>query len=149
MSNITLYTTSSAPEEINKALANNTTLSGHFREEVSVLRPVVLVEHEIPVAFNYAYIQAYDRYYYIDDIVSVRTNLWELHLRVDVLMSHKNGILNSSGVISSSEGDFEDMYLSGSQWVSKVKHMTEIMQFPQGFSETPYFILITAGGIVS
>ena len=149
MIDLTLYTTSSEPEEINKSLANNSTLTGAFRGEVSVLNPVILVEHEIPVAFNYAYIPSFDRYYYVDDMVSIRTNLWELHLRVDVLMSHRQGILNSMGVVADSESAAEDLYSPGSQWQTKVKKKTDILPFSNGFSTTPYFILITAGGVVS
>lgn len=149
MIDLTLYTTSSEPEEINKFLANNSNLSGAFRGEVSVLRPVILIEHEIPVAFNYAYIPSFDRYYYVDDMLSIRTNLWELHLRVDVLMSHRGGILNSMGIVADSESVAEDLYSSGPQWQTKVKKKTDILPFSAGFSTTPYFILITAGGIVS
>ena len=146
---IVLYTTDSEPQEINKKLANDTRLSGAFRSEVSVLRPVIRIEHEIPVPFNYCYINSLGRYYYIDDIVSVRTNLWDLHLRVDVLMSHRNSIMNSTGVVIATESAVEDLYFSGAQWKTKVKNKTDIIAFDNGFSTAPYFILITAGGIVS
>lgn len=149
MINLTLYTTSSEPEEINKSLANDSNFTGSFRGEVSVLHPVILIEHEIPVAFNYARIPSFDRYYYVDDIVSIRTNIWELHLRVDVLMSHRQGILNSMGVVADTESAAEDLYSPGSQWQTKVKKKTDIIPFSGGFSTTPYFILITAGGVVS
>lgn len=146
---IILYTTDSEPQELNKRLANDTTFSGSFRSEVSVLHPIIRIEHEIPVPYNYCYINALGRYYFIDDIVSVRTNLWDLHLRVDVLMSHRQGILNSKGVLSDSESVADDMYSPGYQWATKVKKKTDILSFSGGFSTTPYFILITAGGVVS
>lgn len=146
---IILYTTDSEPQELNKRLANDTTFSGSFRSEVSVLRPIIRIEHEIPVPYNYCYINALGRYYFIDDIISVRTNLWDLHLRVDVLMSHRQGILNSKGILSDSESVADDMYSPGSQWATKVKKKTDIVRFPQGFGDYPTYILITSGGIAT
>lgn len=52
---------------------------------------------------NYAYIQEFDRYYYITDIVSVRNDLWQLSMRVDVLMSFKTNIANLNAVIGRNE----------------------------------------------
>lgn len=123
-------------------------LEGDFRSEVSVLRPIIRIEHDNPTSYNYAYISEFHRYYYIDEIVSVRTNLWDLHLRVDVLMSHKAGIYQSTGVVVDSETN-EDFYSPGSQWATKVKKKTDIIRFPQGFGEYPTYILITSGGIAT
>lgn len=145
---LNLHNTPSEPHVINKELTTSLNLEGDFRSEVSVLRPIIRIQHENPTSYNYAYIAEFHRYYYIDEIVSVRTNLWDLHLRVDVLMSHKAGIYQSTGVVVDSETN-EDFYSPGSQWATKVKKKTDILSFSGGFSTTPYFILITAGGVVS
>lgn len=146
---LNLHNTTSEPHEINKQLTTSLNLQGEFRSEVSVLRPIIRIEHENPTSYNYAYIAEFHRYYYIDEIVSVRTNLWDIHLRVDVLMSHKAGIYQSTGIVLATESITDDMYSPGYQWQTKVKKKTDIMAFPQGFSTSPHFILITAGGIVS
>lgn len=39
------------------------------------------------------------RFYFIDDIVSVRNGLWELHCSVDVLSTYKANILNTSAFV--------------------------------------------------
>lgn len=39
------------------------------------------------------------RFYFVDDIVSVRNGLWELHCSVDVLSTYKSNILNTSAFV--------------------------------------------------
>lgn len=145
---LNLHNTPSEPHVINKELTTSLNLQGTFRSEVSVLHPIIRIQHENPTYYNYAYIAEFHRYYYIDEIVAVRTNLWDLHLRVDVLMSHKAGIYQSTGVVVDSETN-EDFYSPGMQWQAKVKSKTDIIQFPQGFGDYPTYILITSGGIAT
>lgn len=149
---IVLYLNASEPNVVAKAIATVATLTGSLREASSVTNPIIRIEMGNPVEANYAYISDFNRYYYIDDIVSLRTNLWELHLKVDVLMSFASSIKNSLAVIeeTSLEGDGRvNSYVSNDSFARLVKDKTDIIQFPDGFNEQPYFILITAGGIVS
>ena len=53
---------------------------------------------------NYCYIPDFNRYYYIEDIISVRNNLWQLIMRVDVLMSWKKEIYQQKGFVSRTHG---------------------------------------------
>ena len=148
---IVLYTNVSEPAVVDKFIAEVVTLTGTLREPSSVTNPVIKVEMQSPVACNYAYISEFSRYYYIDDIVSLRTNLWELHLRVDVLMSFKQGIRNSQVIVDESavESAGGNRYLSNDAFVSQVKHKTDVVQFPDGFGDSPYYILITARGFAT
>jgi len=57
---------------------------------------------------NYVYIPDFNRYYFINDITSVRQNLWRLSLHVDVLMSYKKEILNTKAFISRNEFIYND-----------------------------------------
>ena len=60
---------------------------------------------------NYVYIPDFNRYYFINDITSVRQNLWRLSLHVDVLMSYKKEINNTYAFISRNEFDYDpDIY---------------------------------------
>lgn len=52
---------------------------------------------------NYAYIPLFNRYYVINDIISVRLNVWQIRLSVDVLMSYKNQIRNLYAFINRNE----------------------------------------------
>lgn len=58
----------------------------------SILNPTLIIEYDRVPNFNYCWIELFSRYYYINEIISVRNNVWELHLTVDVLMSFKDRI---------------------------------------------------------
>ena len=64
-----------------------------LKQPTSVTDPTLLIEaDETIVNYNYLYIQQFHRYYYIDDIVSVNHNLWEIRASVDALASFRSDI---------------------------------------------------------
>lgn len=143
---ITLCVNNSEKNKLGKSLSNLNVFSGSLKEETSVTNPVIMMELENPTGFNYAYIPEFGRYYFIDDMVSVRTGLWKISMKVDVLESFKNNILGVSVILSDSTETGKELYLSGKVWKSTVKELTDIINFPSGLSNDGYFILITAGG---
>ena len=52
---------------------------------------------------NYAYIEDYKRYYYVDSVTVGRNGMYVVQLSVDVLMSYVDGIKNLSATISRQE----------------------------------------------
>lgn len=62
--------------------------------------------YDYVLAANYAYIPEFNRYYFINDIISVRKNIWQLVMNVDVLMSYKDHILNLDAFVARNEFDF-------------------------------------------
>ena len=143
---ITLYINNSEINRIGKNLTGANTISGTLREQTNVIEPDILVSMENPTTYNYVYIPAFKRYYFIKDITSVRNGLWRLHLAVDTLETYKTEILNCSCILDSTNETGLDKYLTGGNWVAKVKDKTEIKKFPNGLLDTGEFILITAGG---
>lgn len=55
---------------------------------------------------NYAYIPLFNRYYVINDIISIRNNIWRLNMSVDVLMSYKKEIRNLYAFVTRNEFDY-------------------------------------------
>ena len=143
---ITLLRNNSEKNKLNKSLSDAITLTGTLKDETSIINPVVLMELSNPSNYNYAYIPEFNRYYFINDIVSVKNGLWRISLTVDVLESFKDSIMNVSAIISDTENIGLDKYMSGDVWKTKVKETTNIIKFPNGLSENGHFILITAGG---
>lgn len=81
-------------------------IRGVLRDESSLVEPVIIFESlDIPV-FNYVYIPVLGRYYYVNDITSVRYKLWQLSLSVDVLMTYKDAILACEGFIDRNEFEY-------------------------------------------
>ena len=102
---IQFYNNSSEPNRVDKTnfLTLTNTLTGTLRDECSLTDVSVTIQLSNIPTFNYAYIPSFNRYYYVTDITSVRNDLWEISMSVDVLMTYKNGILNCSGFIDRNE----------------------------------------------
>lgn len=146
---IVLYITGSEKHAIHKTLENGIEFTGSLRNESSVVNPVVLIEMENPSQYNYCFIPDFNRYYFITDIVSIRTGLWRISCSVDVLMSFQAQILNLDVVISDNTSPDEETYMTGEQWKSTVKTKTDVINFPAGLLDSGEYILITSGGVAS
>lgn len=144
---ISLFKTNSENNRVVKTLTDEKQLFGELRNQTSVLNPSIRIESADNIStYNYAYISEFGRYYYITDIVSVRTNCWVVSLRCDVLMSYKDEIQGLNAILDNTQETGLSNYLSSPNWVNLVKTKTDIKVFPSGLSEQGEFILITAGG---
>lgn len=90
---LTLYRMFGEDNRINKASHREVlySLTGTLRSETSITSPVIEVHLSGTIdlkIINYAYIEEFNRFYFIDDIISVRNEVWEFHFRVDVLQSY-------------------------------------------------------------
>ena len=144
---ISLFKTASENNRVVKVLTDEKQLSGELRNQTSVLNPTIRIESADNISgYNYCYISEFGRYYYITDIVSVRTNCWVVSLRCDVLMSYKDEIQSMNVILNNTQETGLSNYLASPNWVNLVKTKTDIKVFPSGLSEQGEFILITAGG---
>ena len=144
--NIRLCINNSEKNKINKSLTSGITLSGTLRNESNVVNPSIVITIDNPTIYNYAYIPEFKRYYFITDFTSIRTGIWRINLKSDVLMSFKDSILSSRVLISNTESIGKSSYLSGSNWVNNCKSKTDVLTFRSGLLDDGQFILITAGG---
>lgn len=144
--NIQLCSNTSEKNKINKTINTGITLSGSLRNESNVVNPSIIINIDNPTIYNYAYIPEFNRYYFITNYISLRTGMWQINLKSDVLMSFKDSILSSEVLINKTETTGKNNYLTGSNWVSNCKTKTDILTFPHGLLDDGKYILITAGG---
>lgn len=114
---IHLYNNNSVFNSLNKELINEYAISGSLREECSMISPEILVDFtNIPkYEYNYCYIPYFNRYYYINDIVFVRNNIYRLVCEVDPLMSFKNSILQTKAyVLRTSKTNYANKFIKDS-----------------------------------
>ena len=99
---INLYKNSAEPNKFDKTAELSTvgTISGVLRQECALINPEIIIQYDKPPDFNYCYIENFGRYYYVENIVSMRQNLWRVRLRCDVLMTYKTQILNLTARIA-------------------------------------------------
>ena len=141
-----LYVNNSEKNKLEKSLSSDLKFTGKLREQSSVVNPSIMIQTTNPSIYNYAYIPEFKRYYFITDMVSVRTGLWEISMHVDVLMSFKDTIKGTQVILSDTETTGQTNYMAGEQWVRNVKDTTEIINFPKNLPIKGEYILITAGG---
>lgn len=144
---ITLYYNMSENSQLNKSLTTYNSYNIAFKNSVSEMNPVIILEADNLSDVNYAYIAYTKRYYYITDKIMISNNIWEIHLKTDVLMSFKDGIRNSNGILVKTENSaYEQLDLNDGSFVNLERTFIEIKPFPNGFEPSPFNILITAGG---
>lgn len=144
--NIRLCNNSSEKNKIGKTLTTGTTFLGTLKEETDIINPKIMIEAEDISGYNYAEIETFGRYYFIESISIVRKNLWRVNLTVDVLESFKTSIKAQKVIICDSEENGASDYIDGKQWKSKVKALTDIINFSSGLNDSGEYILITVGG---
>ena len=144
--NIILYDNKSPKNKIGKNLVNANNITGTLRGETSTSNIQLLLNIVDLNPYNYMYIAEFDKYYFITNIISVRTGLWLVSASIDVLESYKNEILQLNVILSDTESVGSKKYRNGSCWDVLVKDKTDIVSFPYGLLQTGKFILITAGG---
>ena len=93
MATITAYTGFSKRKNSTKQPTGGTQITATLKDDVSMVQPVFIVQGN---TFTYNYIQFAGRYYFVDDVVSLRNNLTEIHCNIDVLATYKAAIQASS-----------------------------------------------------
>ena len=149
---INLFTCTAENERVNKTdfLSNRFVMEGTLRDASSVIDPVIMVEKTNPakVHYNYMYIEEFGRWYYINDIISVRNNLWEIHAHVDVLYTWGADIASMEGVADKLEGfDNANVYFDDGSFVMDCRNDIQVKEFPNGLNENGSYVLICAGGV--
>ena len=143
---IILYNNKSPKNKIGKTLTNPNTITGSLRGDTSISNFQMLLNIVDLNPYNYMYIADFGKYYFINDIISVRTGLWLVTASIDVLESYKSEILSLDVILASTEITGAKQYKMGACWDVLVKDKTDIISFSNGLLNTGEFILITAGG---
>lgn len=141
---IKLYKNLSEVNTIGKTLTGESDRSGTLKEGCSVLSPSVVLTGENLSGFNYAYIPQFSRYYFIKEITSVKSGLWEISMRVDVLETYKDSIKANTAILKRQEKVW-DLYLNDEKFKAESTNKTATIMFPQNHFNTVNFILTVAG----
>ena len=100
---ITFYNSENEKNVVVKQLSNGTSMTGTLRMPTSVLNPVIMIDNATFPTWNYAYIDEFNRYYFVTNVVSINEKIWQIEMKVDVLMSWNTNILTQTAFISRNE----------------------------------------------
>lgn len=140
---VELYNNSSPANYVNKTISLVNSYTGTLRQQSSVVDPVIVLERSNPVGFNYAYISDFNRYYFVENIVSELNNLIAIYLHVDVLMTYKAAIQSMRAVIKRQEFSYNG-YLDDGIYKAYQNPLHKLIKFPYTFSDFS-FVLAIAG----
>lgn len=144
---IKLYHNASPVNKIGKKLNDELVTSNVLlKDDVSILKPVFKVNDvRSIITYNYLYCPDLQRYYFIDDIVSVHNNLWEISCHVDVLETYKNGILGQTAVIKRQQNKY-NLYLNDPDFMTYNNDTIQTKKFSNSaFSKTLSYVLVVNG----
>lgn len=139
---IKLYKTVSERVRIMKQITDELVLTGSLRDQSSIITPTFALEKN-PIGYNYCYIPAFHRYYYIKNIVAVRKQLFQLQLKCDVLMSYKDEIYAMQALIDREETP-DTSYVNG-DFVVDSRPIHEKIEFQNPFTEENYVLVALKG----
>lgn len=145
MFNILLQINNSEKNKLDKSINTISELSGVLREETSIIDPIITIEGDISayVNCNYMTIPVFNRSYFITNIRSIKSNLFEISAHVDVLSTYKAGIRSNEAIIRKQAHKW-NLYLNdGSLEVYQNPHVIT-KTFPSGFN-TQSFVMAIAG----
>lgn len=131
--------------KISKTPQEISTVTGVLRDESSVVDPVILIETSNPISANYAYIEAFSRYYFIRNWEAVRNGLWRCTMHTDVLKTFAQGILGSPCIVGRSTSK-KNYFLNDNMLLRQQNEYVFSQNFPSGFNlNNSRFILALIG----
>ncbi len=109
---------------VNKELTSPLLTTTFFqKDDFSISNPILLLTNiDSSLIANYCYIEDLNRYYFIKDIEILKSNFIKLSLETDYLMTFKNLILSSHGVVKESKtlNDYNSDYDVTDEMQSKI-----------------------------
>ena len=141
---IKLYNTTDDNIKVNKALSDEFVYNIKLKAETSIIEPNIVLQTENYITSNYAYIEHFNRYYYIENIVIYPNNVYNISLRCDVLMSYKDDILNSYAYIEQ-QTQVNEYY--NSDYQSEVRKEVDIYKSNVILDDGKENILVAIGGV--
>lgn len=143
---VELFTNTSENYRIDKFIQSQGTYDCVLKDDCSIENPIILISDVSLVGINYMRIQSFNRYYYIEDIVSVHNGMWEIHAHVDVLMSYRNEIRECQATFKRQEHLF-NMYIDDPEFKTYNKSQIVTKLFSGGsLSKNLEYVLVVAGG---
>lgn len=152
MFDIVFQKNSSETIQLTKNLETLLTTTGYLKESSSIIDPIIVVKEDLTdlVDCNYCTIDAFGRAYFINDIISVKNKLVEIHCHVDVLSSFANEIKANKGIVRRQEGsNAYNLYINDNSLVAYQDPYILTQNFPEGFTNLYFILAIASGGSAS
>lgn len=143
--NVILERNRSEKIHFDKDIETIATVEGTLKDGTSIIKPVIIIERgDLYVwSVNYLSIPSFQRSYFVNDIVSIRNNLLELHCHVDVLCSFKDTLIGLDAIIKRQKNVYNLLLNDGSIHAYQNPYIIT-KAFPNSFTDACH-VLIVAG----
>ena len=140
----TLYKNFSDSRKIDKELSLLKDVTIILKNENNILNPTIFIKNEdFDISTNYIYIDKFNRYYYVDNVITNNGNLVTLDCSVDVLTSFKDKILEIVATVDRNE-NLSNGYLQDGNYKAYAYNQIVCKSFPNGLNSDS-LILMTVG----
>ena len=133
MIEVKFYKNISQRNVLNKSITLVLTTQCDFTGDLSIERPFIIADYdELLLTCNYAYIDAFKRYYNFSEAPKIENGFINIQLESDVLMSFKDDVLNAdiTALRSTNKPNF---YLSDSKILFSNNTNIQTFRFPKSF----------------
>lgn len=127
---VTLYTFNKKENSTKRPTSVGASFNCIIKEESGVVNPSIELDLGLassPSSYNYAYIEEFDRYYWIEEWTNIYP-LWRASLKVDVLATYKNDIGNTPLYVLRASNEYDGSIID-TLYPSKV-YNTVSVNFP-------------------
>lgn len=143
---VKFYYNQSDSRVINKVILLDKVLEGVPVGSIDMMNPSIRFSSKSPIFSNYAYIEEFHRYYTVASKTLERKDVYVFEFEEDVLMSFRGDIWKSLAVVDKqSERSIGDEYIDDGSLVTENMRVPSVLNFANGFNQSPEYILITAG----
>lgn len=142
---VKLYTNNSPRNYVDKTITQvGSDLTGDLRAESSIISPGIRIAADsVPADVNYMYVQDWGRYYFIEEIISVRAGIWELRGSVDPLYTFRSELRACSGIVHRAESvNAYNTYLDDGSFRAYANPKIRTIAFPSGFTTWEYLLAL-------
>lgn len=129
---ITIFSGFSKEHNSTKQPTGGTVVNCYLKDDTSLIRPVFVLDSG---NFSVNYVQWGNRYYFVDDVVSIRNSTVELHCSVDALASWKTQIGSSSQYVVRSSSAYDE-YIVDSMYPADVRTSIQTVEIDLGLDTT-------------
>jgi len=142
---ITTYINESDSHTLNKKITKIEDVSGVvFKQDTDILRPLLIISRNVSNNYNYVYIPAFNRYYYVRS-KSFADQRYYVNLEVDPLMSSQTDINNLEVIADRSSSAF-NLYQVDPEVPQLAPNVIATQKFPAGFGGYSFILAVTGGG---
>ena len=140
---ITIYTGFSKRRNSTKQPAGGSTINCHLKENTSIMSPVFELEGN---NFSITYVKWDDRYYFVDDITSIRNNAIALSCSIDALATFKTAIGSYNCFIERASSQRDQYIIDNAISIEqRVIHADIVTSQLNNFSSTGCYIIRVVG----